>query len=115
MELQGGERIPGLTWIEKFQALDSLTAASLRVRADGTWYVVWGVEVGERGMLTSYSQAGKTPKDAVEQCWAQHATGQLLILNDMDDRRRQEARWNGFLWSVMKSPPAASTKPTKPS
>lgn len=93
---------------EKFAALGALApyAASLWMRNPGDWYVhLKGVEIGGDGMLASPASSGKTPFEAIEKCWAEHATlpaGRYIVLNAMQTTRRH-VRWNGFMWQELPS------------
>lgn len=93
---------------EKFAALGALAphAASLWMRNPGDWYVhLTGVEIGGDEMLTSPASSGKTPFEAIEECWRQHTllpAGRYVVLNAMQTTRRH-VRWNGFMWQELPS------------
>jgi hypothetical protein len=89
-----------MTSEQKFVALQSLTHGSaLYMRQPGDWYVhLPNVNIKKKNILEGTSQNGKTPFDAIDQCWAHLTTGQLLVIRaDCNDRRM--VRWNGFMWA----------------
>jgi hypothetical protein len=90
------------TWEQKFEAMQGLGEASLKMRAPGTWYVSQpGVEIKavtrdkqpiERGPALD----GKTPEEAVTFRWTaltnapvEHKRGRIL----------RTVRWNGWFWA----------------
>lgn len=91
-----------MTWEQKLKALEAIApAVNLCMRYPGDWHVGgmrWEIKRGS--MLSSPTQRGATPEEAVEMAWKQFTElkpGEYLVLNAYA-RERRCVRWNGFMW-----------------
>lgn len=92
-----------MTWEQKFEAIQALGSACLRMRSPGDWYVSQsGVEVRRGPFLESRYGNGVTPQAAVSDHWDKLTTldlagDEVIVLDAMRDTRRH-VRWNGYRW-----------------
>jgi len=90
-----------MDWQQKAQALAALAdpmSFSLCLREDGSWYVRLGVERKEGGCLSSGCQNGKTPEEAIEQCWEWAIDPQFYLIKNACSDNRKAYKWTGFMW-----------------
>ena len=92
-----------MTHDEKFQAIQALGEAVLKMRRPGEWYVYQAVELKRAGsaMLRGVPGEGSTPGSAICDYWTQLThlpPGDRLVINAMDSVTRREVRWGGFMW-----------------
>ena len=89
-----------MTWEQKLAALNAIVEHQLVMRKPGDWYVTGRLEVAGDGFLTSPTQSGKTPQEAVEQCWKQYVDDlsheEYLFGGIPGDTKA--VKWNGFMW-----------------
>ena len=94
-----------MNWEQKLAALMALKFFSFecRMRKPGDWYCASGgvecVERGREGSLIGRYGNGKTPQEAVLDCWEQLTSDDVkcLVIDAMSDKRR-EVKWNGYMW-----------------
>lgn len=96
-----------MTWQQKWFALKSALTfpleASLRMREVESWYCsLPGLEVKGRNTLSSPTQKGKTPEEAVEQAWIGYAEADTYLVSRDKDGKRRAIRWNGFMWECVR-------------
>ena len=90
-----------VTWEQRFEAMQGLGEASLKMRAPGKWYVNQpGVEskaVGrDKKPRGGEADDGATPEEAVKLRWL------LLTGSEIEYKRGRvlrTVRWNGFMWA----------------
>ncbi|MGH9238775.1 MAG: hypothetical protein ACRD3G_12120 [Vicinamibacterales bacterium] len=95
------------TWEQKFEALQGLGEASLKMRAPGKWYVSQpGVEVKGIGEHSGDGNGadGATPEKAVENRW-EALTSQSLeqFVEHKRGRLLRRVRWTGWFWTDIHS------------
>jgi len=90
------------TWEQKFEALQGLGEAALKMRAPGKWYVSQpGVEIKAlRSGAAVEQQDGESPEKAVNLRWS--ALTEASAEQYVEHRRgrlQRRVRWNGFMWA----------------
>jgi len=92
-----------ITWEHKFEAMQGLGEASLKMRAPGAWYVSQpGVEVKDVDPRSSSgtNADGKDPEEAVHKRWnALTSTSEKHYVEHKRGRLTRKVRWNGFMWA----------------
>lgn len=95
-----------MTTQQKFDALNALAHAEVRMRKLGDFYCcVGGIEVNAEGsgILRSEYGNGETPKQAIDECWrvlTELKPNERLVLHAMSDDRKY-CRWNGYMWKEL--------------
>ena len=92
-----------MSWYQKLSYLRELSPhANVIMRPDGTLYVRdICIEIGGSGMLSSPTQAGRTPEAAVNECWQQCTKPQghpLRLIKDAYKPTRSEYIWSNKRW-----------------
>ena len=91
----------GLTWIQKFQAIRSLSPSgiSIAMRDRGDWYIQHrSIERKEGGCLSSGLTSGSSPEEATNQFWEWAIDPKYYMVVNAGSDRRHAVRWNGFMW-----------------
>jgi hypothetical protein len=92
----------GMAWPYGAQvmALRSLAGEfALRVREDGSWYVTMSyVEVLKQGMLSSPTQKGATPQEAVFDAWTTYSAKNAVVVVSLPGKPRRVLRWDTCMW-----------------
>ncbi|HXE83681.1 MAG TPA: hypothetical protein VN513_10180 [Gemmatimonadales bacterium] len=90
-----------MTWEEKFEAINALGEAVLKMRAPGDWHVYQpGVDISNRVVIGSRYGSGRTPEAAVQEHWTgltELRATEVIVINAFRDNRRH-LRWNGYRW-----------------
>lgn len=88
-----------MTWEQKFEALKAFggSYARIEMRRPGDWYCAPGGELAGDGMLRGEYGNGRTPEEAVNNCWA------CIERTPLDRYWRSSSsnknfRWNGYMW-----------------
>lgn len=91
-----------MTWTQKALALQALVGwynFSLKLRENESWYVEHtGLGRKEGCCLSGGCQNGKTPNEAVEQCWRWATDPDYYLVLNATSKNRRAVRWNGFVW-----------------
>jgi hypothetical protein len=89
------------------KALNELAPLEVLRRDNGSYYCsLIGVEIGSCGILVSPTQAAKTPKEAILECWGNHTdlkTGECVVVNAGNPRNRKELLWIDGKWTSRKA------------
>lgn len=89
-----------LTTDQKFQAINALSPASLKMRQPCDWYVEQSVEIRDGGILIGEYGNGATPQDAIEEHFEKLTSVKYprYIVASTGSPQRKAVRWNGFMW-----------------
>lgn len=84
------------------KALNELASLEVLRRDDGSYCCnLPGVEVGDGSVLVSPTEAAKTPKGAVLECWKNHTqlkSGEFVVVDAINPKKRRELLWNRGRW-----------------
>ena len=91
-----------MDWQQKAAAIQALAGwqnFALKMRGPENWYVQHsGLEQKEGGLLSDGPQHGKTPEDAVNQCWDWMTDPEYYLVWSTYRDSRRAVRWDGFMW-----------------
>lgn len=90
-----------MDWKQKAQALMAVAGwvhFSLHLREDGSWYVHHGLDRKEGDCLSSGCENGKTPEEAIEQCWEWATDPRFYLVKNACSSERKAYKWTGFMW-----------------
>ena len=91
-----------LSYEEKFEAMNALADAVLKMRQPGDWYVDHNVEIKNGSILTSVlAVAQPTPEAAIHAHWDRLTNlkpGEYIVINASNKERRRAVTWNGYMW-----------------
>lgn len=89
------------------KALNELTPLEVLRRDDGSYYCrLPSVEIGSRGFLIGQTQAAKTPRGAILECWRNHTDlkpGEFVVVSAMNSEKRKELLWIDGKWTSRKA------------
>lgn len=92
----------GVQWPYGGQVMALRTLAnefSLRVRADGTWHVsLPHVSLKQGALLSTPTQKGETPHEAIAQAWHTFAAPDAVVVVDIPGKPRRSLRWRVCMW-----------------
>jgi hypothetical protein len=91
-----------MDWQQKALAMMALVGwynFSIKLRSNQSWYIQHtGVERKEDARLSGGVQSGKTPEEAVNQCWEWMTDPAYYMVIGAGSENRKAKRWNGFMW-----------------
>lgn len=93
-----------MRWEQMLQALQMVSAAEVKMREPGNWYVCTNMmHASGNACLRGDFGNGRNPEEAVIDHWGKYGNGEPFCVGVSGDHWM---RWNGFMWCSAQDPAA---------